>query len=170
MVLQLDRAEDLVAEPDRVDQHAADLRDRLIDTRVGDRVLHHRRDQVGHDLSPYRLEHRRWLAPIGPPERAAIRQRRRGFCYPVDPEVAPVEQPVRQPFDLGKGSLNCAFPDTVLSSWCTLFRSSAAIASSRIRLVRSPRPPRTSRTATQPAGAEQGAAATTMMVPISVSR
>ena len=46
-----------------------------------------------------------WLAAVRPATLGAVHQRHDAVMQPVDPEVAPVDQPVRQPLDALEGIL-----------------------------------------------------------------
>ena len=104
-MVDLDRAQEIAAEPDRMDHEAPDALHRGPHPRVRPRVFDHHRlvrcDRLGAERrGPFGR-----LAPAGPAERAPVRQRRDSVDHSVDPEVAPVEQPVGQPLDLIEGTL-----------------------------------------------------------------
>jgi len=102
VMLQLDSAQYLVSEPDGIDQKAAHVGDRCVDAGVMSRVFDQRRCLLPQGLPPNGLDDDRGIPPIGPTECPAVREDRRRLCYPVDPEVSPVEQPMRQPLYLAE--------------------------------------------------------------------
>ena len=147
-VVDLERAEQLVAEPDRVDHEAPHVRHRSALMRGSAARVADRRPGAPSRSPPAGTAPQLGAARRGSgrPMRAAVGQGHLGAVPPVDPEVAPVEQPVGQPLDLLEGALQrgVARRSPISIRW-TLFRSSAPIASSRIRLVSRPSTPSASR-------------------------
>ena len=103
-MLEFERADHVGAEPQREDHQALGFRPGHRHPGVLGGVVHHHRLAGGDGLAAERLQLGRHLAPSAAADLAAVGHRHDVVLIaPVDPEVAPVEQAMRQPLDLLEG-------------------------------------------------------------------
>ena len=99
MVLELQRADDVIAELERYDHQALHFDGRVGDALVARHIVDHDRLTARRHGAPQRRDVLRRLPPPFPAALGAMHQRHYAIVESVDPEIAPIHQPVRQPLD-----------------------------------------------------------------------